>query len=197
MNVPSPEDADRERDALAAYAEGDPVVVRAAAPREPSEDEWEATRLRIHSRLSDSASLPGRRRRVAFWVALGSTLTAAAASLAWMVFPAPAPKNAPAPEFVETTPANTAPDTPTAPAPHEPQPDPLAEFAVLPMAGSDDVVIHRVPGDGWLPIGNTPLPDSLSFATPDDVEVEDANQSWPKVTPSPKDVPMIFAAKPR
>lgn len=193
----TPEDADREPDSLAAYADGDPEVVRTAAPREPSEAEWEAARLRIHSRLSDSSALPGRRWRVAFWVALGSTLTATAASIAWMVFQAGGPKNAPEPEFVESKPVVSVPNVSIAPVPHEAQSDPLAEFAVLPMASADEVVLHRVPGDGWLPVGKTPLPDSISFATSDDVEVEDSNPSWPNVTLSPSDVPMIFAAKPR
>ena len=36
--------------------------------------------------------------------------------------------------------------------------DPLAEFAVLPMASTDEVEFHRVPGSGWFPVGAHPLP---------------------------------------
>ena len=81
-------------------------------------------------------------------------------------------------------------DSPTAP-------DPLAEFAVLPIASGDDVVLNRVPGDGWLPVGADPLPGTLALATAAEVTVEDADGVWPHVAPEPGYAPMIFAAKPR
>jgi hypothetical protein len=65
------------------------------------------------------------------------------------------------------------------------------------MAGDDDVVLHRVPGDGWLPVGEHPLPGMLALATASEVELDDPDEVWPSVTQSPKDAPMIFAAKPR
>jgi hypothetical protein len=84
-----------------------------------------------------------------------------------------------------------------APHPHDAKSDPLAEFAVLPMATDDEVVLHRVPGDGMLPVGNHPLQGALSLATTDDVELDDPNPAWPSMTISPGSLPMIFAAKPR
>src|SRR5262245_57184413 len=146
-----------DRDPLSAYADGDPDAVRAARPPEPSDAAWEETRRGIHARLS--ASRGSRNvRRLAVWGAagIGAVLATAAAVVAWVAFshtPVPEPK---APEMAETV--------PIAPAPHDAQPDPLAEFAVLPMASADEVVLHRVPGDGWFPIGAHPLPGMLALA---------------------------------
>ena len=188
--TPSPQSDDR--DPLSAYADGDPDAVRAAQPAEPREAAWEEMRQRIHERLA--APRPARNtRRLAVWgaVGFGAALAAAAAVVAWLVFgqtPVPPPGE---PDVVE------APKVPVAPAPPDARPDPLAEFAVLPMAGDDDVVLHRVPGDGWLPVGAHPLPGELALATADEVELDDPDEVWPNVTQSPKDAPMIFAAKPR
>jgi hypothetical protein len=187
----SPREPD-EPDPLAAYAAGDPGAVRAAAPREPSAAEWEAARCRIHARLDrpQSPPHPHWRFRVPA-LAAGAALVLAAAVGAWVALDRPPPA---APELVEGPPA-CAP--PVAPAPHESRPDPLAEYAVLPMAHTDDVVLHRVPGDGWLPVGAHPLPGELALATADDVELDDPDAAWPNVTPAPGFAPMIFAAKPR
>ncbi|QJW93330.1 hypothetical protein FTUN_0836 [Frigoriglobus tundricola] len=121
-----------------------------------------------------------------------------AAAVAWAVLvpaspPAP-PVNQPGPEVVEVAPP---PKAPVAPLPHESAPDPLAEFAVLPVAHADEVVLSRVPGDGWLPVGADPLPGTLPLATVADVRVEDAEATFPKVAPAPGYAPMIFAIKPR
>ena len=192
MNEPRSEPADR--DLRAAYADGDPAAVRAAACREPAEAEWEAARQRIHDRLA-TARVPLRRRwRGGFWIAAGAALTATAAAVGWVAFQVAAPTITPLPEVVQKP---APPHTPVAPAPHEPQDDPLAGFAVLPMATADDVVLHRVPGDGWLPVGAELLPDSLSLATTDEVKLDVPAQNWLGVSPSPGDAPMIFAAKPR
>jgi hypothetical protein len=197
MNEHEPEETG-ERDPLFDYVDGDPDAIRAAAPREPSDAEWEAARLRIHTRLDSAHDYehPTRYRRVALWLAASAVLTASAAALAWVAFSVPAPKNPQAPEFAQVNPA-PQPEVAIAPIPHEPKSDPLAEFAVLPMASDDEVVLHRVPGDGWLPIGNHPLPGELALATTDDVELDDPNPAWPSVTISPGAIPMIFAAKPR
>jgi hypothetical protein len=188
MNAPPPED---ERDPLSAYADGDPGAVRAAAPREPSEAEWDAVRRRIRARLAPEPARP-HARRAGPWAA-GALVAATAAALAWVAFRLAAP-DAPAPERVQSPPP-PAPEVAVAPAPHEA--DPLAEFAVLPVASADDVVLHRVPGDGWLPVGADPLPGSLSLASADDVELDEPNPAWPSTTVEPRGVPMIFAAKPR
>lgn len=188
--TPAPPPDDHTRDPLAGYADGDPDAVRAARPPEPSEAEWEAARRRVHARL-DRAREPRRWRGV--WLAGIATLTAAAA-VVWAGFalnsPQPQPKPD-APDVAEVRPV------PVAPPPHDAPPDPLAGFAVLPMAGPDDVVLHRVPGDGWLPVGEHPLPGALSLATADDVELDDPDPAWPSVTPAPGFAPMIFAVKPR
>ncbi len=108
---------------------------------------------RCRAPIAESA----RFRRRTFWLAASAVLTASAAALAWVSFQAPTPQPPPVqqgPDVVEVKP--TAPPTTTPPAVESP--DPLAEFAVLPMATNDDVVLHRVPGDGWLPVGEHPLP---------------------------------------
>lgn len=188
MTPSQPDDANRNP--LDAYADGDPDAVRAARPPEPSEAEWEAVRRRIHARL-DRAREPAPRRR-AVWLAAVAVASAAAAAVVWVAVALNAPQREPnAPEVAEVKPL------PVAPLPHEPQPDPLAEFAVLPMATADEVVLHRVPGNGWLPVGEHPLPGTLSLATPDEVELDDPDAVWTNVTPAPGYAPMIFATKPR
>jgi hypothetical protein len=187
--TPSPPSDDR--DPASAYADVDPDAVRAARPPEPSEAAWEEMRLGIHERLAASRA-PRNVRRVAVWAAagVGAALATAAAVIALIVFRNPPVEPPPsAPDVARTV--------PVAPLPHEVQPDPLAEFAVLPMASSDEVVLHRVPGDGFLPIGEHPLPGMLLLATSSEVELDDPNDAWPNATSSPDRAPMIFAAKPR
>lgn len=168
--TPAPNDA--PRDPFAAYVDGDPEAARAAAPREPSAAQWDAVRGRIHARLNEPARAPRRS-----WRAVVATFAAAAALVAGIA----ASLNRPVPHAPEVA----------KPAPYvEP-----AEADALPMAASDDVVLHRVPGDGWLPVGAPPL--TLALASADDVELDDPNATWPLVTLAPGGVPMIFAAKPR
>jgi len=185
-----------DHDPLAAYADGDPDAVRAAAPPEPTEAEWDAACRCIGSRLGPPPR-PSSRRFIGYVLAAAGSV-AAAAAVAWAVFvptvPPPLPGNRPEPEVVEVAPS---PNAPTASVPHESAADPLAEFAVLPVAHEDEVVLSRVPGAGWLPIGADPLPGTLPLATADDVRVEDAEATWPKVAPAPGYAPMIFAIKPR
>jgi hypothetical protein len=183
-----------ESDPLAAYASGDPDAVRAAQPPEPSADEWESVRRRIHEHLNRPKPAPRSAWRLrAAAIAAVAALVIAGAVGAWVARDRPAPP-AP-PELAEAGPLVCAP--PVAPVPHEARPDPLAEYAVLPMASASDVVLHRVPGDGWLPIGEHPLSGAVALATADDVELDDPEAAWPNVTPAPGFAPMIFAAKPR
>jgi hypothetical protein len=190
--TPPPDDTDR--DPLAGYAEGDPDAVRAARPPEPSAADWEAVRLRIQARLADP---PPARRRAGLLLAAAGTLAAAAAAVAWVAVALNAPLQPPgAPAVADLVPAPPI-ELAVAPPPHEPEPDPLAGFTVLPMAAPEDVVLLRVPGDGWLPVGAHPLPGELALATPEDVELDDPNPAWPSVTPAPGYAPMVFAAKPR
>ena len=90
--MPDQED-NRERDPLSAYVDGDLDAVRAAAPHEPGEAEWEDVRRRIHARLNSGNTPLPRPRRVPLWLAAGAVLTASAAALAWVAFNVPAPKN--------------------------------------------------------------------------------------------------------
>jgi hypothetical protein len=184
-----------DRAPLSSYVDGDPDAVRAARPPEPGEVEWDEVRQRIHARLAarPEPSHPPRAGRTALWAGVGAALTAAAAVVAWTAFGEPV-RQPDAPGVAEIEPV---PKVPVAPAPHEAQPDPLAEFAVLPMASSDEVVLHRVPGDGWLPVGAHPLPGVLALATSSEVELDDPEEAWPNATTAPDRVPMIFAAKPR
>ncbi len=173
----TPDPDPNTRDPLDGYAAGERDAVDAARPPEPSDAQWDAVRRNIHDRLTP----PRQLRRAAVWVAAGAAL-ATAAAVAWFAF-APAPA-----EIREVVDAR--------PLPPE-EPDPLAEFAVLPLASSDDVELRRVPGSGWFPVGADPLPGVLTLATTNEVELDDPDSVWPQVTPSPGDAPMIFAAKPR
>jgi hypothetical protein len=82
--------------------------------------------------------------------------------------------------------------------------DPLAEFAVLPIADAADVEIIAVRGehpDRFL-VGQGPLPDALTLAGPGEVVLEAVADPTalgpdPKMTTAPGDAPMIFAARPR
>lgn len=171
---------------LTAYIAGAPGAAEAARPPEPTDAQWDAARRAIHARLQN-APAPARdggnwRRRAL--VAGVAALATVAAALAWFALAPVAVKN----DVAELRPVPPAPDV---------QPDPLAEFAVLPIAGAEEVELRRVPGVGMLPVGADPLPDVLVLATAREVELDDPDSSWPVVAPAPGDAPMIFAAKPR
>lgn len=176
------------RDDASSYADGHPDAVRRARPPEPSEAAWEDMRLRIQARIAKPAVEPAPARRWGRWGAAVAALTATVAALiAWlMLSKSPAPQSTETPEIVLVKPVPL------------PQPsDPLAEWDVLPMASAEEVVLQRVPGDGWLPVGAHPLAGELTLATAAEVEL-DENPEWPTVmVPSPKHAPMIFATKPR
>lgn len=172
------------RDA-SAYADGDPDAVRAARPPEPSEAVWEQMRNRIHARVTARAE-PAR-PQYAHRVGIIAALTAVAAVVAWVAFGLLTPKPPTAPEVVHEKLVT----------PEVPPPDPLADFDVLPMASAEEVVLHRVPGDGWLPVGAHPLPGEIVLATSVEVALDDPNPAWPTVAPTPGHAPMVFAAKPR
>jgi hypothetical protein len=183
-----------------------------AEPREPSDAEWAVARRGIDDRLSAAVS-GASRWRVAAWALAGLATAGVAAAVAWVAL---APNNVPPPrdepkavELVQAPPAGSevAPHprevAGVAPAPAPRSLDPLAAFAVLPMATDDDVILDRVPNlqTGWLPVGRHPLPGLLILATEDEVHLAGVAPSpaWPtggpKMTTAPGDAPMIYAAK--
>lgn len=182
MTPARPDDANP----LTAYVEGAPGAVEVARPSEPTDAQWDAVRRAIHARLQNAPApaREGKRWRGRALVAGAAVLATVAASVLWFALAPVAVKN----DVAESRPVPPAPDV---------QPDPLAEFAVLPIAAADEVDLRRVPGSGVLPVGADPLPDVLVLATAREVELDDPDSAWPVVAPAPGDAPMIFAAKPR
>jgi hypothetical protein len=78
-----------------------------------------------------------------------------------------------------------------------PADDPLAAFAVLPMASADDVVLERVAGDRdhAFPVGGHLLPGPLALATADEIRVEGfyPEEDEPEMTRTRGDAPLWFA----
>lgn len=181
-----------------------------AEPREPSAAEWAVARRQIEDRLNPAGGGPSR-WRVATWTLAGLATAGVAAAVAWIAFapnnPQPRTSEPKAVELAQARPVGSE----IAPHPREvadvaPAPrshDPLAEFAVLPMASDEDVILDRVPNlaAGWLPIGRHPLPGLMILATEAEVHLAGVAPSpaWPtggpKMTTAPGDAPMIYAAK--
>jgi hypothetical protein len=128
-------------------------------------------------------------------IAIATALTVAAAGLAGvLLYNSFAHPVAPEVQLAERTP--TPPQIPSNAA--SIQTEERSETAVLPIATDDDVVLHRVPGDGWLPVGRDLLPAIIVLANPEEVEMnETPSGAWSPVVPAPDAAPMIFAAKPR
>jgi hypothetical protein len=180
-----------------------------AEPPEPSEAQWAAVRRRIEDELDPPAHLPRRGWRAAAWAVAGLATAGVAAAVAWVAFGPTAPQ----PPKDDGKPVDVAKAPEVAPHPREaaalaPAPrsvDPLAGFAVLPMATDADVSLDRVPEfpAGWLPVGRHPLSGVMVLATEEEVLLAEVAPSpaWPtggpKMTTAPGDAPMIFAAKPR
>jgi anti-sigma factor RsiW len=178
-------------------------------PAEPASSVWAGMRREIEEQLNPAAPARPTRspRRVGLW-AVGGLLTAGvAAAVAWVAFTTPsAPQgNTLGTVGVPKRASATPPELALAPSPRELPAAPVAGFAVLPMAGDDDVVLARVPDTrtGWLPVGRHPLAGFLVLATVEEVHLEEVDPSpaWPtggpRMTTAPGDAPMIFAAKPR
>ncbi len=181
---PAPDHNPNRPNALEAYIDGARDAVDAVRPDEPREEQWDAVLRGVRSRLGAPPAVPRARWRAAVVALGGSALVAAAAAVAWVAFAPVAVKD----DVAESRPVPRAPEAKT---------DPLAEFDMLPMATAEEVDLRRVPGSGWFPVGADPLPDVLILATTQEVELDDPDSTWPEVAPSPKDAPMIFAAKPR
>jgi hypothetical protein len=156
-------------DALSAYLAGDPAAVRAAAPPEPTEAEWNAVRARVAARLHRR----GRRWRAVAALVAACALVAVGAAL-W-------PSKPSAPEVAERP-------APVAAVPN----DPLAMFDVLPIVSAEEVVLYRVPGTGALPVGAPPFAGDLVLATVDDVQFTAPYDAWPNALTAAGDAPMLF-----
>ena len=77
-----------------------------------------------------------------------------------------------------------------------PEADPLAEFAVLPVATEDELRIATLRGD-WgsgLVVGDHPLAGELRLATADEVTVERSPDGM-EPTPDHGDQPMVLSLK--
>ena len=141
----------------ARYADGslDPTTRRALDPAPPTRAEWKRVSDHIALRVLPCARPAGQRgRRIAAALALAAC--AVFAILVWEGRKAPAPSN-PTPELAAA----------------QPRPDPLAEFAVLPVASDDEMRIATLRGD-WgtgLVVGLHPLEGELQLATAGEVTV--------------------------
>jgi hypothetical protein len=177
-------------------------------PPEPSPVVWASVRRGIEEVLTAPAAAPASRGhwRAAGMAFCGLLTAGVAAAVAWVAFTAPPPEPTEPVDVVQLPPIVA---TEIAPFPRAVVPSPLQEpvagFAVLPMASDDDVVLERVPETrtGWLPVGELPFSGSLVLASVEEVHLEEVEPSpaWPtgapRMTTAPGDTPMIFAAKPR
>jgi len=168
---------------------------RSVGPRTPSSGSWE--RVRVH--LSDFLpQLPAKKvssqsvlRR---WLFPISTVVVAASVLLVFIMARDdrAPKPAVQLQFAKAF--------EVAPLPHS-APDPmvlLAEYDVLPIANSMDVMISEVRGN--VPPGlvscDHPIPGTLVLVTADDVVVEDDPESdWNVTRLTPGDSPIMMGTK--
>ncbi len=172
-------------------------------PQQPDPAAWSAVRRRI---ADDLRPRPARRRHRGFAVAASVLLLAGIGVGAWLALATSGPTN---PEPREDSPSPAA-RTPIASrstdsfevlatVPREVPPDPLAEYAVLPMAEVRDVLVESAPGNSLtaLPLSDHPLPGVLPLATPGDVRIE-AMGRRPDGTIPPlpwmSGSPMIYAA---
>lgn len=161
------------------YADGrlDRATRRALAPPPPSEAAWK--------RVSDGIALRvlprqrhGSARRTAWAVA--ALLLCSAGSI-YLFGRSTPPQPRPIPDVAT---AQQAPD------------DPLADFAVLPVATDDEVRIALVRGDwdGGLVAGVHPLAGELRLATADDVVIERVPDAMDAV-PDFGDGAMVFGLR--
>ena len=183
-----------------------------ARPPEPSEQEWARRRngMRVDSPRRPAPASPERpvRRWRGAWALAGLAAAGVAAAAAMWVALGPGlpgnPKNEPngrAEARWDADRAASAYGHPRCPARRSI--DGIEGFATLPIATDDDVVLERVPEfpAGWLPVGRHPLEGTMALATVEELllaEVEPSSM-WPtgspKMTTSPSDAPMIYAAK--
>ena len=167
------------------YADGrlSPAARRAFDPPPPSEAEWK--------RVSDAVALrvlrkAGPRRAWVAWTAAALAGCAIAATVFVALLSGGKPLPNQAPQVVRL------PEVVVAPAPREVR-DPLADFAVLPVASADEVTISLVRGERPTGFVNAahPLPDVLQIATADEVVLERVPRGM-ESSPVFGDLPMIL-----
>ena len=174
----------------------------AVEPELPDAETWESVQGAISRELALRRPQPKPQpvASPARWLfaAMGGVIAVSAAVI-WMVIPAPEPEGiaqtvpVPPVTMIAAPPPRVVVEA--APLPH----DPLAGFAVLPLAAARDVLIEAIQGDrsphfvGFEAL----LPDGLNLAGPDDVRVE-AIRHDPATGPAPRMLPgnpMIYAAR--
>ena len=156
-------------------------------PRQPSSGQWLAVRNALLVDLAQHPKTSPYFRSKYAWAILAGIAVAACAMLA-ILWP--------------NTNGNVKPqreDWVQQPIPPE---DPLAEFAVLPIAGSSDVMIIAIHGDRspGLVACDHPIPTSLALATADDLEIAPPNlftmnDPWEVSRPEPSDAPVLMSPR--
>lgn len=169
-------------------------------PSQPDAVAWANVRNAIAVQIRPAKSQPRRR---AFAVAASVLLLAGVGLGAWLALGSrevPQPRQRPETEIVANP--RLAPESLVV-APREVPADPLAEFAVLPMASSRDVLIETVAGRTLeaLPIADHPLPGDLNLAAPGDVRIEAMGRRpdgtfppLPWMSGTASESPLIYAA---
>ena len=206
---------DQARKQVAEWVEADPMAAEllrdqeqltpantefwaAVTPPQPDEAAWEAVRRAVVNELTPEVALS---RAPSAWDGRAWFAAAAGVALAvlagWLAFGRLGP---PADEPTGLRPAVVH----STPMPREAG-DPLEEFAVLELAGPEDVLIEAVSGD--VPAGgyaaDSPACDPMPLAGPADVTLVGVRPG-PRdqrpacgLCPRPGDAPMIYATGPR
>jgi hypothetical protein len=173
-----------------------------AEPPPPAKETWAAVEQAVSDGVFASPATPagprppsfGWWKRPGMWAGAAAVVGFSVLVVVWLSTPTVV--NGPPPDGPDHRPELAARGQPD---------DPLAEFAVLPMAGAADVDVRQVAGNAGasLVIGEPPLAGPLALADEDDVELQDAepHPAWPtgnpRMTTAPGDAPIIFAAPPR
>jgi hypothetical protein len=170
---------------------------REAEPPRPCPDTWAGIRDGIAAqlaltRLAEPATIRSPWTRRAAW-----SLTATACGLALVVASLVAVGVRFSPQAPQELLVRSA---------RVPADDPLAGLTVLRIVPEGEVDVWRVAdagAGGWLPVGGMPLVGPLALATPDDVDLEEAEEhpAWPagfpQVKPHPADMPVLFPVRTR
>jgi anti-sigma factor RsiW len=187
------------------FAPSNGPLWEAVEPVQPGAGHWATVRERIAREVASAPRVKSHATRRFGWLRGIIAAGGAAAAVAWLAIALTAPN--PQPDRPAAGAQASAPHSSAelAPAPRTLN-NPIGDYAVIPLAAEEDVVLDRVPDlqGGWLPIGQHPVPGVLTLATEDDVLLEDVspNPAWPvdagpRMTMTPGDAPMIYAAKSR